>query len=68
MSVLRGTLLPRVLLAILGALSLALCWGSLESIISYGASPQSLIMVVYSLGIAMICLFVAAGLHPDILR
>lgn len=68
MSLLRGTGLPRIMLGIFGVLALTLAWGSLGSLVAYGPSMGSVLMLVIALALAAICLSVAVGRAPFHIR
>jgi hypothetical protein len=66
-SVLRGTLVPRILLAIIGVLMLLLAWGSITSLITFGVSAETALTLLFALLIAVICFWAAArwtAFHP----
>lgn len=68
MSVLRGTVVPRILLGIMGVLAILMAWGAIQTLYAYGLSLGSLLMVVISVSLGLICLSVAFGLAPFHIR
>jgi hypothetical protein len=68
MSVLRGTIIPRILLGIIGVLALVMAWGSIESMLTYGPSVGSVLLLVFAVSLALICLSVAIGWAPFRIR
>jgi hypothetical protein len=61
MSLLRGTLVPRILLGIMGLLMLFLAWGSIQSLFTFGISPGAVLVLVVTVPLAVLCLWVATG-------
>jgi hypothetical protein len=61
MSLLRGTLVPRIFLGIMGLLMLLLAWGSIQSLFTFGMSAEAVLVLVFAVPLAVICLSVATG-------
>ena len=63
-----GTIIPRILLAIMGGLTVILAWGSIKSMLIYGPSVESVLILVFAVPLAVICLSVAVGCAPFRIR
>lgn len=68
MTLLRGTIIPRILLGVFGLLALLMAWGSLKALYAYGVSPRPLILLLFSLSLSSICFSVALGFAPFRIR
>ncbi len=61
MALLRGTVLPRMLLGIFGVLSIVLFVSSLQTVLASGLAPDSGLICLIAGLLAWICLWAAAG-------
>ncbi len=62
MALLRSTIVPRVLLGVLGVLLLLLAAANVTTIVAVGPTPDSLFTSVFAALLACVCFLAATGI------